>query len=248
MDAAADSNGQRLTVWNTVLGAALRMPGARVDRAAFLRGALRSRASGALLEQAIAETPTKAGVPPEDICSACNAAIKLHRAGVTATSALAGLPGGWWTAGTMPADLVQYAWHAIVLLQKLAYLHGWSELFQEEEQIDDETKLLLTRFIGVMTGAETAAEGLTKLGRIVAKKACGRLSRAPLTKYAGYQSAKHAAKWIGISITKEKFAALVGRMIPFVGGAAAGTATWNLFGTGARRLHLHLQSLPASDA
>jgi hypothetical protein len=235
-------------MWNTVLGAALRLPGARVDRSVFLRGALRSRTSASLLDQAIAETPAKAGVPSEDICSACDAAIKLHRAGVTATSALAGLPGGWWTAGTVPADLVQYAWHAIVLLQKLAYLHGWSDLFQKEEEIDDETKLLLTRFIGVMTGAESGAEGLTRLGRAAAKKAFGRLSRGPLTKYAGYQSAKHAAKWIGISLTKERFASLVGRMIPFVGGAAAGTATWTLFGAGARRLHLHLQSLPAHDA
>ena len=248
MNAAADSNGQGLTVWNAVLGAAFRLPGARVDRAAFLRSALRARSSTALVEQAIAETPARAGVPSGDICGACNAAIKLHRAGVTATSALAGLPGGWWIAGTIPADVAQYAWHAIVLLQKLAYLHGWSEMFREEEEVDDETKHLLTLFLGGTIGAETATEGMTKLAGAVAKEACRRLARAPLTKYGTYQSAKQAAKWIGVELTKKKFAALVGRMVPFVGGAAAGTASWNLFGTGARRLHLHLQSLPASDA
>jgi hypothetical protein len=244
MDAAAASNGHGLTAWNAVLGAALRVPGARVDRAAFLRSALRARASAALVEQAIAEAPAKAGVPSEDICRACDAAIKLHRAGVTATSALAGLPGGWWIAGTLPADLVQYVWHAIVLLQKLAYLHGWSELFKEEEKLDEETKLLLTRFLGVMTGAESATQSLTKFGGAAAKEACRRLTRAPLTKYASYQTAKQAAKWIGVSLTKKQFAKLVGRVVPFVGGAAAGTATWNLFGTGATRLHLHLQRSP----
>jgi uncharacterized membrane protein len=146
--------------------------------------------------------------------------------------------------GTIPADLAQYFWHVIVLLQKLAYLNGWPSLLQDDEEIDDETKLVITLFVGVMLGAEGAAEGLTRLAAAVGKEVAKRLPRAALTKYAVYQVAKQVAKWIGVSLTKKKFAELVGRAVPLVGGVVAGTLTWVLFNAGAKRLLQHLESLP----
>ena len=75
---------------------------------------------------------------------------------------------------------VQYFWHVIVLLQKLAYLHGWPELFQDDEQIDDETKGVLTLFVGVMLDADRANDGLGKLAAARRKTTSRPSRRAPV--------------------------------------------------------------------
>ena len=77
-----------------------------------------------------------------DIRRIATASIKWHRAGVSTLSFASGLPGGWWIAGTVPADLIQFFWHVLVILQKLAYLYGWPELFSEDSELDDETQTL----------------------------------------------------------------------------------------------------------
>jgi hypothetical protein len=239
----SDPNGSGLKLWNSVLGAALKIPGARIERASFLRSALNAHASAELVEEAVASTPAKAGIPSDSIRRAALSSIKWHRAGVSSVSLLAGLPGGPWLVGTIPADFAQYFWHMIVLLQKLSYLHGWPELFQKDEEVDDETKLLLTLFIGVMLGAHGASDGLGKIATALAAQFSKRLPRAPLTKYAVYQVAKQVARWLGVSLTKRKFAELVGRVVPIIGGLFAGAVTWTLFGAGAKRLHVHLEGL-----
>jgi hypothetical protein len=233
-----------LAAWNGILGAALKIPGARIDRSAFLRSALSPHAPSNIVEAAIERTPAKAGIPKDLIAKIAKSSIKWHRAGVSATSAIAGLPGGWWIAGTIPADLAQYFWHVLVVLQKLAYLHGWPSLLQDDKDIDDETKLVLTLFVGVMLGAQGATNGVSKLATAIGSEVTKRLPRASLTKYAIYQIAKQVAKWIGVNLTKKKFAEFIGRAVPVVGGLIAGTVTWLAFGAGAQRLLEHLDSLP----
>jgi hypothetical protein len=105
---------------------------------------------------------------------------------VSATSAAVGLPGGWWLAGTLPTDLTQYFWHVIGLAQKLAYLHGWPELLEEGQEIEDETRLVLTMFIAVSLGIEGATGALNRLATAVGAETARRLRCAPLTKYALY--------------------------------------------------------------
>lgn len=237
-----------LGVWTQLLGTALKMPGARVSRMAFLRSALAPHCSGAQVELAVRSTPAQAGVSRAQIGRAAQSSIKWHRAGVTAVSAAAGLPGGWWLAGTIPADLAQYFWHVIVVLQKLAYLYGWPELLAEGVEIDDETKLVLTLFVGVMLGAQGATEGLGKLASALSAEATRRLPRAALTKYALLRVAREVAKWIGVSLTKRKFAEFLGRAVPLVGGLVAGSLTWIAFGNGCDRLLEHLRDLPQARA
>lgn len=230
------------------MSAVLKIPGARVDRTKFLRSAFGIHVTDELVQRAIDSTPAKAGVPAELCRRAADSSIKWHRAGVSATSAAVGLPGGWWLAGTMPTDLTQYFWHVIVLAQKLAYLHGWPELLAEDEEIDDESRLVMTMFIGVSLGVEGATSGLNRLATALGAEAAKRLPRAPLTKYAIYNIAKLVAKWIGISLTKKKFAELVGKAIPIVGGVVAGGLTWAVFGSSAKRLRVYLEGLPLASA
>lgn len=237
-----------VSVWNGVLAAVLKLPGVKVDRTAFLKDALASHLLPDVLAMAIQTTPAKAGVPNEVVRKAARASIRWHRSGVTALSTLAGLPGGWWLAGSIPADLTQYFWHVVVVLQKLAYLYGWPELLEEDGKIDDETRLVLTLFIGVMLGAQGAAEGLKGLANALSKQVVKRLPQAALTKHALYRIAKEVAKWLGVSLTKKKFGEWAGRAIPIVGGIVAGGVTWLAFGAATRRLAAYLESLPLAHA
>jgi hypothetical protein len=150
---------------------------------------------------------------------------------VTAISFAGGVPGGWWIAGTIPADLVQYFWHVLVVAQKLAYLHEWPSLFGDEVNVDD-TKLVLTLFVGVMLGVQGASEAL------------GGFSTAAFTKLALYRAAKVVKRLIAASLTKKGFAESIGRAVPLVGGVVAGTFTWMAFGKGCQRLLEHLEPQP----
>jgi len=52
-------------------------------------------------------------------------------------STLVGLPGGWWIAGTIPADLAQYYQNVIQMAQKLAYSQARN---QETEEIAEQNR------------------------------------------------------------------------------------------------------------
>jgi hypothetical protein len=231
-------------VWNSVLRTALALPGAKVDRAAFLRRTLSKHVTEKVLRSAIDTSPAKAGISKNTIRRIATASIKWHRAGVSSVSFVSGLPGGWWIAGTVPADLTQFFWHVLVVLQKLAYLYGWPELFSEDSELDDETLLILTVFIGVMFGAESAAKVLADIAERAAAQVLKRLPRQTLTKWGLYRLAREVAKWIGIKLTKYSFARYLSRIVPILGGIISGTVTWVSFSVMTSRLAAHLESLP----
>lgn len=195
------------------------------------------------MQKAIDSTPAKAGIPGSSISSIPKSSMAWHRAGVGASSFTVGLPGGWWMAGTIPADLTQFFWHVTVILQKLAYLHGWPELFEEGTEPDDETLLRFTIFVGVMFGATTAAKFLGDPAERVGGQVLNRLPQQALSKWGIYNLAKQVAKWIGIRLTKQSFARVLAKAIPVVSGVISGTITWVLFTTMSRRLLKHLETL-----
>jgi len=233
-------------VWNSVLRTALLLPGAKVDRKAFLRKALSKHVTEKVLQSAIDTSPAKAGVSKNTVRRIATANIKWHRAGVSALSFASGLPGGWWIAGTVPADLTQFSWHVLVILQKLAYLYGWPELFSEDSELelDDESLLILTVFVGAMLGAESAAKVLGDIAERAAAQVLKRLPRETLTKWGLYRLAREVAKRIGIKLAEDSFARYLSRIVPILGGIISGTVTWITFSLMTSRLAAHLESLP----
>ena len=231
-------------VCNSVLRTALLLPGVKVDRKAFLRRALSKHVTEKVLQSAIDTSPAKAGVSKNTIRRIATASIKWHRRGVSALSFASGLPGGWWIAGTVPADLTQSFWHVLVILQKLAYLYGWPELFSEDSELDDETLLILTVFVGAMLGAESAAKVLGDIAERTAAQVLKRLPRETLTKWGLYHLAREVAKRIGIKLTEDSFARYLLRIVPILGGIISGTVTWISFSLMTSRLAAHLESLP----
>src|SRR5213082_464774 len=233
-------------VWNSVLRTALALPGVKVDRQAFLRRALSRHVTEKVLQSAIDTSPAKAGVNKNTIRRIATASIKWHRAGVSSVSFASGLPGGWWIAGTVPADLTQFFWHSLVMLQKLAYLYGWPELFSEDSELelDDETLLILTVFVGAMLGAESTAKVLGDIAERAAAQVFKRLPRETLTKWGLYHLAREVAKWIGIKLTEDSFVRYFSKIVPMLGGIISGTVTWISFSLMTSRLAAHLESLP----
>jgi len=233
-------------VWNSVLRTALALPGVKVDRKAFLRRALSKHVTEKVLQSAIDTSPAKAGVNKNTIRRIATANIKWHRAGVSALSFASGLPGGWWIAGTVPADMTQFSWHVLVIVQKLAYLYGWPELFSEDSELelDDETLLILTVFVGVMLGAESAAKVLGHIAERAAAQVLKRIPRETFTKWGFYRLAREVAKRTGVKLTEDSFTRYLSRIVPILGGIISGTVTWISFSLMTSRLAAHLESLP----
>ncbi len=242
--AESPGNGDRsIDIWNKVLRAALDIPGARIDRVCFLKKEFSNKFPEQQTQNAISSTPAKAGIPKEQVDKIARGVIKFHLAKVTSISFLVGLPGGWWMAGTIPADLAQFFYQAVQLAQKLAYLYGWPEFYGETE-IDDETLFEITLFVGVMFGAEAANKVVAQLAERISTQIVDRLPKAALTKYGLYNLAKQVAKWIGVKLTKQSASRIAAKIVPILGGFVSGGISYLTMKTMARRLRNHLASLP----
>lgn len=229
-----------VTIWNKVMGAALSMPGVKVDRDDFLKKELKNYCSPEQLNLAISSRPIN-GVSKEIIDRIANACINSHTTKVTTISAVAGIPGGFAMAGTIPADMTQYYWHVFVLAQKLAYLYGFPDLRDENGNLTDTASDMLTLFVGVMMGASAANQAIKGLAKEFAKQVVKRLPQKALTKTMYYPIIKQIAKWIGVKLTKDTFAKGLGKVIPILGGVISGGLTLATFRPSAKRLQHKLQ-------
>ena len=229
-------------VWRRILRASMALPGAKVNRNSFLYSQLINHCDKEQVLQAIDSRPAVARVPIDVIDRIADSCIKGHVLKASSISFAAGLPGGWFMAGTIPADLVQYYWHALVLAQKLAYLYGWPDLLEDGE-VDEQTELQLTLLIGAMMGAQAAQRGLAELAERFASEVVRRLPRQALTKYAIYNLTKQVGRWIGISITKTTFARGISKVIPVIGGVMSAGVTAVMMLPMSKRLKNHLRGL-----
>ncbi|MDR2193537.1 MAG: hypothetical protein LBP19_03595 [Treponema sp.] len=139
-------------VWYTVLGAALQIPGAKVDRKEFLAKEYGKYCNPNTIEKIVLEGPVKAGIDVKLMDKLAEEAIAFHTGVATSLSFAAGIPGGLTMLATVPADIAQYYYHVIVIAQKLAYIYGFADMGIEENNF----KSLITMLIGVMTDIEGA--------------------------------------------------------------------------------------------
>ncbi len=230
-----------IELWNKILKMTLQIPFVKVDRTKFLEKELSVYLPQDEVLKAISESPLKVLTKShlEKIARGC---IKYHLTLVTGASALAGLPGGWASAGTIPADIAQFYAHIFALTQKLLYLYGWPDMQNENGEIDDETASILTLFVGVMMGSQLASEAAKNLTKALAVEVAKRLPRVHLTKYMIYNISKQLAKWIGIKLTKQGFSRGVSKVIPLIGAPISAGLTYYTFKPMADKLHKHLES------
>jgi len=223
---------------------ASKLPGVRIDRAAFLRRSLSRYCSKDQVRIAVAETPAAAGIPGHILARLADAAITAETSKVTALSAAAGLPGGFALAATIPIDSAQYLAHMLRVAQKLAYLYSWPDLFdQDGDAPDDATQNILTLFVGVMFGVQAANKGIGLVAEKIAEQMIRQLPQKALTHGVVYPIVKAVAKRLGVEMTKTIFAKGAAKVVPVVGGVLSGGLTFGTFLPMAKRLKSHLSTL-----
>ncbi len=232
-----ENKDKSVTLWNRVLSTSVKLPFVKVDRDEFLTKELTKFCTPMEVMTALNESPLKV-LTKKEIDKLANQCISYHLTMVCGTSALMGLPGGWWMAGTIPTDLAQFYGHILSLMQKLMYLYGWPSLTDYKNQLDDESLNIMTLFVGVMMGNKLAVEALGKVVSQVSKNASVRISESVMANYA-----IKIAQWIGVNMTKEGFAKGAGKVLPLVGAPISATITYYTFRPMARRLKKHLDEL-----
>ncbi|MFJ9594648.1 hypothetical protein ACIRS3_17995 [Streptomyces virginiae] len=230
--------------FSTALVRAASLPGVRINREAYLRQALGRHCSEEQIRQAIEETPAAAGIPSEVLDKAANDSISYETTKASALSAGAGIPGLLFLPATVPADVAQYFGHMLRIAQKLAYLYSWPDLFSgENDDIDDATKGVLTLFIGVMFGTQSANAAVGKVAGLMSKQVAKKLPQKALTQGVIYPIVKKVAGYLGVQMTKQTFAKTVSKAIPVVGAVVSGGLTLATYLPMAKRLKKHLSGL-----
>lgn len=233
------------TKFEQTLRASAQMPGVQINREAYLRSELKRFCSMDQIERAIATTPAEAGVSLDVVDQIANSVIKYETSRVTTISAVAGIPGGIAALGTVPADIAQYYGHVLRVVQKLAYIYSWPELFDANgDGLDSATESMLTLFIGVMLGVNAAQAGVAQVSALIAKEVARKLPQKALTKGAVYPLVKKVAGVLGIQMTKQVFARSAAKVVPLVGAVVSGSLTFATFMPMSKRLQKHLATLP----
>lgn len=217
-------------------------PGVKVDRETFLRSQLSSHCPDEQVLAAIASNPAQAQIPIAKIDRVADSVIRSHVVKAGIGSFAAGIPGGFAMLATIPADTIQFFWHAVKLAQKLAYLYGWPDLLEDGE-VDDETELRVLMLLGSMLGVGQANNALNLISKSLAQQVATRVPNQALTKTFYYPALKKALKWIGIKLTKQSFAKGISKLVPVVGGVASAGVTTLTLRPMARRLKRHLRKL-----
>ncbi|MCL2109480.1 MAG: hypothetical protein FWH20_09085 [Oscillospiraceae bacterium] len=231
-----------------VLRSALELPGIRINRGAFLRKELSKFFDDDVVEKAIETNPAQAEISTKILGQIAKSCINYETAKATGISAVAGIPGGLTMVATIPADIAQFFGHIIRVLQKLAYLYGWQEIFNgDDDSLDDATSNQLTLFIGVMFGVSAANAAIAKIAKSIAIQAEKTLVRQALTKGTIYPIVKKIAQSIGVKMTKQIFAKGVGKIIPVVGAVVSGGVTFATFKPMSKRLQNYLSTLPTAS-
>ena len=228
-------------LWNKTLKAAIVLPIVKVDRTEFIQKELSPYCTSEQIAQAINDSPTKV-LTRSQLNKIANGCINYHTTLVCSASALSGLPGGWFLAAAIPADIAQFYAHIFALIQKLLYLYGWADLQDEKGKLNDETANTLTLFVGIMMGSREAVQAINTIIKALAEQAVKRLPRVALAQYGFYNIAKQVGKWIGIKLTRDYFAKGAGKVIPLIGAPISAALTYWTFKPMARKLKKQLDS------
>ena len=231
-------------LWQSTLRRALSLPGIHVDRSAFLQKELKKVGVDELTAARFSAGALLAAIPENKLDAAAQRCIRYHSAQVSAISAASGIPGGLTGALTVPADMLQYLWHVLVLAQKLAYLYGYPSLTDEHGRLSPRGQTLLTILCVTMLGAGSARQALTVLA--------SRMRGEPLP-YSALKSpllslVKDTAAFLGVKLSKQLAARGFTRLLPVISAVTAGALTLRAFYPKAKELQrvLKQRHLPAS--
>ena len=209
----------------TIISTAIKIPGIRINREAFLRESFHAASSEQ--KQAIVDNgPVDAGISKSELYKIARKIVYQRTLISTGASFAAGLPGGIAMAATIPADLLQFYAIALRMAQEIAYLYGENDIWVGEIPDSDKVTNQLILYCGVMLSASGAAQAVRLMSSALAKQALKKLPQQALMKNFYYPIVKSIAKFFGARMTKGIFAGGVAKALPVVGGVVSGGITF----------------------
>lgn len=208
----------------SIISTAIKLPGVKVNRKEFLMHQFPD-IKFEDMKKIIELGPINAGCSRELLKKKANKLIKERTAVSTSASFVAGIPGGFAMAATIPADMLQFYGVALRLAQELIYLYGEEDIWCDGAVDQDKVTNQLILYCGVMLGATGAAQTVRLMSSALAKQALKKIPKIALTKTFYYPIVKSILKFFGVSVTKQTFAKGVSKVIPFVGGFISGGLT-----------------------
>lgn len=208
-----------------VIAAAVKVPGVKVNRRDSLRDIFKKE-SEEKIESIVKVGPVEAGCTRKELMKIAKALVDKRTLTSTGASFLAGLPGGWTIAATIPADILQFYAVALRLAQEIAYLFGEQDLWEENTLSEERVSNQLILYCGVMFGVSAAEATIRVVSSQLGKQALKQLPRQALTKTFIYPVIKSICKVLGVHMTKNVFAKGVSKIVPVVGGVVAGGMTY----------------------
>jgi uncharacterized membrane protein len=219
-----DKNTQ---AWYNVMGIALRIPGAKVNRSEFINNQFNKYCSQEELNDILNDGTIRAGIDITLLDKVANDVINYETNMVVGLSFAAGLPGGWAMAATIPGDIAQFFYHIFVIAQKLAYIYGWPEI---DEKASDDFKSTLTLFVGIMSGVEVANQGIKEVTKLYLQKGVAKLATMKgLGNKLIYKIVAEVAKKLGVQMSKATFSKIVAKVVPVLGGILSGVLSLATF-------------------
>lgn len=163
-----------VAVFNYALEIALKVPGVKVNREAFLKNAFSDYCTEDQLSQIVKTNPRKV-LDMELLDKVAKNVIKKARIEVTSVSSASGLPSNPFLAtGLAVADLGQYMGFCMNISQKLAYIYGFPNMLKNGELTPNGVNVL-TALFGVMFGVTEAVKVVNYVAKALAVQVAKRL-------------------------------------------------------------------------
>ena len=219
----------------------LAIPGAKVDRQEFLETVLSLYVKDKEKLKNIENVKPWSIVSHEALDKIAEERVSLRKKFVTTASFAAGLPGGLGLLGTIPADVLQYNYHLLILSQELAYLYGFPDFYDEKGNATEVTvQALIVMFFGIQTAIGNAGrEGAEQLIKMLAKGAPKRIATLKWGNTFLFKAIQGIAKWLGVkgglAVSRKEIGAAVGKAIPVVGGFVSAGFSYMTFTMDSKR-------------
>jgi uncharacterized membrane protein len=221
-----DNNDKDVSTWYNILGAAMKLPGAKVNRNDFLKKQFSKYYNKETINSILQMGTIRANVDSALLDKIADDVIKYHTQIVTGISFAAGIPGGFAMLAAIPTDIAQFFYNVFSISQKLAYVYGWQDL---GEDTSDDFKAAITLFTGVMSGVQAANQGIKQLTRVFMQKGVARIIRKGVGNTVIYKIAAQVAKMLGIQMSRQLFGKILSKIVPVFGGIISGALSLATF-------------------
>lgn len=224
----------------SVITSAIQIPGVKVERKKFLAEMFATE--DVVIQDVLDFGPIAANIPQERLTQLANKHILKRTSESSIASFVAGIPGGFAMAATIPLDILQFFGMALRLAQELSYMYGADDLWQDGKVDDEKVRNQLLLYCGVMLGVSGAVSGLRVLTTQVAKTAAKKIPQKALTKTFWYPIIKKIGKAVGVKVTKQAVGQGFKKIVPVIGGVISGALNFTSMMPMANRLQKALDS------